>query len=398
MLAGLAVLVVLSVVYLSGSPSPKKETVESPSRDLDDAAEEVRAVATGMRRLEEKISDQAARVQKLDEVILRIDQRLDQQQVELTQALEQPVLTKPLEPDAETDIPEAEPFDLGTLVNAPLESESAAIQDRAVVWVESIQSDGLLRSHLPIGLGAAGESENAQGDTARFTIPPAVLSGVSLTALVGRVPQSGSVQDPWPFLVVSTADNFTANGMNLPHLRGILWRGVVRGDAVLSCASASIRSLVYVFEDGVFHVARSADEGGLGYLADEHGNPCLSGTLHTTAPENLTTQLLASALAGLGGAFAEEQIDRTTTADGSNSSSIQGDAFKYLLGQTVQGAAQTYSDYLARYASDTWDAVVVPAGQPVDIHIHDAIPVAYRPERRIYEDAAKPVAVVGGLD
>ena len=206
------------------------------------------------------------------------------------------------------------------------------------------------------------------------------------------------MQDPWPFVAVSKADNLTANGVRLPRLRGILWRGVVRGDAVLSCSSASVRSLVYIFDDDTFHVAKAPEQEGFGYLADKFGNPCLKGEIHTTAPANMGTHLLASALAGLGGAFAESQVRRSVSGE-TETAYVEGDAFSYLLGETVEGAASTYGDYLQRFANDNWDAVVVPAGREVDIHVTDAIPIIHSPTRKIHDDPIPSSAVAfGGLD
>ena len=405
LLAGVVVLLVLSAIFLStSSPPDEPEISVTPSRELDEAAEEVRAVATGMRRLEEGISDQGAQLREFSESLLQVSHRVEQlekhQQKQEASASE-PSLSPSTTAEASALSPDGEAFDLDTLTHQALadvaSSSADTSPDRSLIWVEPINSGGIFHRNLESvadSLMVADES----GGRPRFFIPPSILAGLSLTALVGRIPRGGAVQDPWPFVAVSQADNLTANGMRLPQLRGILWRGVVRGDAVLSCSSASIRSLVYVFDDGVFHVAKAPEQEGFGYLADKSGNPCLTGEIHTTAPESMGTHLLASVLAGAGGAFAESQVRRSTSA-GTETARVEGDAFSYLLGQTVQGAASTYGDYLLRYANDTWDAVVVPAGREVDIHITDAIPVIYSPTQRIHENPIPSVAVsLGGLD
>lgn len=401
LLVGVALLLLLSVTFLSTSPPPAESEIQiSASRELDEAAEEVRAVATGMRRLEQKISDQALQIRELGESFAQIGHRVEQ----LTQRQrrqEETLATAPPHSPPDDSMPGGEAFNLDSLTqDIPTDSTAdfaGTSRTRSLVWVEPVESGGTFRQNLEaVSTDLVASAE--VGESPRFYIPPAILSGLSLTALVGRIPRGGAVQDPWPFVAISQSDNLTANGMRLPGLRGILWRGVVRGDAVLSCASASVRSLVYVFDDGTFHVAKVSEQESFGYLADKFGNPCLQGEIHTTAPESMGTHLLASVLAGMGGAFAESQVQRNTSA-GTETTHIEGDAFSYLLGETVQGAASTYGDYLLRFAHDTWDAVVVPAGREVDIHVTDAIPITHSPTRRIYDEPVPFSAVAfGDLD
>ena len=388
-------LLLLFTAFPRPAPEAPPAAAEPARRELDAAAEEVRAVSTLIQGLERKISDQDARARELRDGMAQLRRRLDQlDQWPAAEAASAPAAAPtPASPAAGNDA-----FDLEALVNPPAPlaagTPAAASPDRALVWVEPLWPDdaAILPSAAP---AAANDAAAAPGP--RFVIPPSVLSGRSLTALVGRVPRGGAVQDPWPFLAVSGRDNLSANNARLPELQGVLWRGVVHGDATLECASASIRSLVYVFPDGVFHAAAAPDGEGFGYLADRAGNPCLAGALHSTAAEDLHRGLLAGMVAGAGGAFAQEQLATRATAAG-ETTRVEGDAFRYLLGQTVQGAAGSYAELLAQ-ASDAWEAVVVPAGQEVDLHITAAIPVVHDPARRVRADRAPaPAAASGGLD
>ena len=392
-LGGLLLLLLLVAFSRSGPGAPPAAT-EPARRELDEAAEEVRAVSTLIQGLERKISDQDAQTRELRDGMVQLRRRLEQLDQRPEPEPEPVPAAAPAVPAAEADS-----FDLETLVNAPepagAGAPAPASPDRSLIWVEPLWPDDI--SGLPAAVPAiAGEAAAVPGP--RFVIPPSVLSGRSLTALVGRIPRGGAVQDPWPFLAVSGRDNLSANNARLPELQGVLWRGVVHGDATLECASASIRSLVYVFPDGVFHAADAPDGEGFGYLADRAGNPCLAGTLHSTAAEDLHRGLLAGMIAGTGGAFAQEQLATRATAAG-ETTRIEGDAFQYLLGQTVQGAAGSYAELLAQAASDTWEAVVVPAGQEVDLHIIAAIPVVHDPMQRVRADRPPaPAAAAGGLD
>ena len=386
-------LLLLFAAFPRPAPEAPPGAAEPARRELDAAAEEVRAVSTLIQGLERKISDQDARTRELRDGMGQLRRRLEQLDQRPAPESAPAAAPAPAAPDAGDGA-----FDLEALVNPPAPlaagTPAAASPDRALVWVEPLRPDDA--SGLPVAAPAAAPGA-AAAPGPRFVIPPSVLSGRSLTALVGRVPRGGAVQDPWPFLAVSGRDNLSANNARLPELQGVLWRGVVHGDATLECASASIRSLVYVFPDGVFHAAAAPDGEGFGYLADRAGNPCLAGALHSTAAEDLHRGLLAGMVAGAGGAFAQEQLATRATAAG-ETTRVEGDAFRYLLGQTVQGAAGSYAELLAQ-VSDAWEAVVVPAGQEVDLHITAAIPVVHDPARRVRADRAPaPAAASGGLD
>lgn len=392
---GALLLLLLFAAFPRSAPEAPPAAAEPARRELDEAAEEVRAVGTVIRRLERKIADQDARTRELRDGMAQFRHRLEQFEQRDRRTI--PAAAPPAAAAAAAPDAGEAAFDLDTLVNPPARAAAgapaAASLDRALHWIEPLWPDGDAAVPAAAPAAAAGA---AAGPAPRFVIPPSVLSGRSLTALVGRVPRGGAVQDPWPFLAVSGRDNLSANGARLPELQGVLWRGVVHGDATLECASASIRSMTYVFPDGVFHAATApGGEGGFGYLADRAGNPCLAGTLHSTAAEDLHRSLLAGMVAGAGGAFAQEQLATRATAAG-ETTRVEGDAFKFLLGQTVQGAAGSYAELLAQ-ASDKWEAVVVPAGQELDLHITAAIPVVHDPARRVRAvPAAAPAG--GGLD
>ncbi len=392
---GVGVLLVLALAFVSTSPTPPAFEAPTGSREWDEAAEEVRAVASRMRRLESRIVEQEEHARAVHETLTLLERRLelrDRHQLDAAAATSKPAPSSAAPASVAEDR-----FDLSTLrhedMNPPATDISFA--QPAFRWVDPIRSP----DPLPLGPSRSPALPSATSGELRFVIPPAVLEGVALTALVGRIPRSGSVQDPWPFVAVSRADNFTANGVTLPHLRGILWRGVVHGDATLSCASASIRSLVYVFEDGVFHVAHAGEQGGFGYLADKDGNPCLQGEMRSSASGDLWRNLAAGVISGAGDAFAENQITRQIS-QGSETASVQdGAAFDFLLGSTTQSAAQAYAEHLARHANDIWDAIVVEAGQEVDIHLTQAIPIHHVPHQNLHDSPLLSVAVPnGGLD
>src|SRR5690606_11268554 len=78
--------------------------------------------------------------------------------------------------------------------------------------------------------------------TPNYTIPARAtgFDAVALTALIGRVPVSGSVVDPFPVKLVLGQDNLAANGHHIPGLDGIILDGIAQGDWTLGCVSVKL--------------------------------------------------------------------------------------------------------------------------------------------------------------
>src|SRR3546814_1863556 len=81
-------------------------------------------------------------------------------------------------------------------------------------------------------------------------LPIALMVAIAMTALIGRVPVDGTVNDPYPFKVLIGLDNLTANGIDIPDVAGAVVSGTASGDWTLSCVRGQIRSVTFVFQDG----------------------------------------------------------------------------------------------------------------------------------------------------
>lgn len=62
-----------------------------------------------------------------------------------------------------------------------------------------------------------------------------MMGSVTMTALIGRVPIDGTINDPYPFKVLVGPDNLTANGIDTPDLAGAVFSSTASGDWTLSC-------------------------------------------------------------------------------------------------------------------------------------------------------------------
>src|SRR3990167_8084630 len=130
-----------------------------------------------------------------------------------------------------------------------------------------------------------------------YTIPEnaTLLGSVAMTALIGRVPVDGTVNDPYPFKVLVGPENLTANGIDLPEVAGAVMSGTASGDWTLSCVRGQVESITFVFTDGTIRTvpqpqavtSRNAStppssntdkiRGRPGDLSDPYGIPCIAG-------------------------------------------------------------------------------------------------------------------------
>jgi len=116
-----------------------------------------------------------------------------------------------------------------------------------------------------------------------YTLPvTSMLNGaVTLTPLVGRVPVGDNVNDPFKFQVELGAANLAANGHRIPGVAKVIAAGTVIGNREQSCVRGSINVLTFIFADGRIHTVGGGNSdsasGGLGYLADPWGKPCIRG-------------------------------------------------------------------------------------------------------------------------
>jgi len=154
--------------------------------------------------------------------------------------------------------------------------------------------------------GDVSQRKIKNADTVRpvYTVPAnSTLTGaVAMTALIGRIPVDGTIDDAYPFKVLIGADNLTANGIELPDVAGAVASGTASGDWTWSCVRGQIRSITFVFYDGTIRTVTSTTagnanaggnmHGGLGWISDPHGIPCVSGVQRSNAQQYLTSRSL----------------------------------------------------------------------------------------------------------
>ncbi|EBL8291859.1 TIGR03752 family integrating conjugative element protein [Salmonella enterica] len=227
-----------------------------------------------------------------------------------------------------------------------------------------------------------------------YTLPEnSTLTGsVAMTALLGRVPINGTVSDPYPFKVLIGRDNLTANNIELPDVEGAIISGTASGDWTLSCVRGTVHSMTFVFRDGTVRTVPQAtnkansdssrSQGSeIGWLSDPHGLPCIPGERKSNAAEYLSSQFLLAGSSAAAQAFANGQTT-TTVEGGSVTSAVTGNGGQYVLGQALGGGLKESADWFKQRYGQMFDAVYVPPGHPVAIHITKQIPVDYEKQGR----------------
>ena len=92
---------------------------------------------------------------------------------------------------------------------------------------------------------ATGGAVGTSSLEAVYTVPSnsTLMGSIAMTALIGRVPIDGTVNDPYPFKVVIGPDNLTANGIDIPDVAGAVVSGTASGTGRFpACAGKSAPS------------------------------------------------------------------------------------------------------------------------------------------------------------
>lgn len=237
------------------------------------------------------------------------------------------------------------------------------------------------------------EADEVKTEVAVYTVPrnATLIGSVGMTALVGRVPVQGQVQDPMPFKVITGSENLAANGLRIPGVEGMIWSGTAIGDWTLSCVSGQLESVTFVFEDGTIRTLSGDDPrsegsaGGaksLGWISDAHGVPCVSGERKTNAPAFLAQRIGVMAMEAAGEAVAQAETTTLVSDSGVTSSVVSGKTGKYVLGKAASRGSDELAQWLRERQAQSFDAVFVPAGVELAIHVDHALSIDFQSDGR----------------
>ncbi|EJN5393641.1 TIGR03752 family integrating conjugative element protein, partial [Salmonella enterica] len=242
-----------------------------------------------------------------------------------------------------------------------------------------------------------------------YTLPEnsTLVGSTAMTALLGRIPVNNKVTDPYPFKVMIGRDNLTANGIELPDVEGAIVSGTASGDWTLSCVRGDVKSITFVFSDGTVRTVpapsgrtgnsgsdnggTSGNGGSIGWLSDDNGIPCISGTLKSNASTYLPTIGLLGLGTSAGDALTANQYTSNTTDGGGITSALTGNAGQAVLGQALGGGFKEVAQWVKERYAQTFDAVYVPPGAKVAVHITRQLNIDYAEKgRRVKYDFTLP--------
>lgn len=226
-----------------------------------------------------------------------------------------------------------------------------------------------------------------------------LMGSKAMTALIGRVPIDGTVNDPYPFKVLLGRDNLAANGIELPDVAGAIMTGTATGDWTLSCVRGQIESITFVFDDGTIRTVPEPEatlkrgqqntdtssslnriRGGIGYISDPQGIPCISGVQRSNAQQYLTTHTLVTA-AGAAVAAVFSRDDGNISGNYTGSGTIVSDR-NQALNTILTGGVQDISAWVNKLYGQAFAAIYVEPQAEVAVHIDRELTIDYEPHGR----------------
>ncbi|NVZ24003.1 TIGR03752 family integrating conjugative element protein [Pseudomonas gingeri] len=229
-----------------------------------------------------------------------------------------------------------------------------------------------------------------------YTLPEnSTLTGsIAMTALIGRVPVDGVVNDPYPFKVLIGPDNLTANGIDLPDVAGAVISGTAAGDWTLSCVRGQIVSLTFVFNDGRIRTLPAPKkltgrqgngqtaststgriQGGIGWLSDPYGVPCIAGERRSNAQQYLGTKsLITAAGAGVAKLLEADKADASTVLTPGGATVGAGPS---ALNSILSGGVKDIGDWVNKLYGQAFAAVYVQPGAQVAVHLDQQLEIDY---------------------
>lgn len=239
-----------------------------------------------------------------------------------------------------------------------------------------------------------------------YTVPTnaTLMGSIAMTALIGRVPIDGTVNDPYPFKVLIGPDNLTANGIDIPDVAGAVVSGTASGDWTLSCVRGQIRSVTFVFQDGTIRTvpedagnanggstnnsgqngSTNTMQGGLGWISDPYGIPCVSGERRSNAEQYLGSQALITAAGAGAAALIPKGDNNYSFVSGSSGQTLGtvGISGNEAMGRILAGGVEQMSQWVNKLYGQAFAAIYVQPGAKVAVHLDHPINIDYEPKGR----------------
>tara|TARA_R110001606_G_C15404703_1_gene654251 strand:+ start:40466 stop:41794 length:1329 start_codon:yes stop_codon:yes gene_type:complete len=375
------------------------------------------STADTLRTLTAKLTD----VSKRNEELSRSLETIKEEKVQPSPEMDEVTLNEKLAAMVERQVnafterpPQVEEFDYDLTLGGEVQDKNELVWiepiDEVVVMDENGQpttvSPNSLSNFSPSGLlGDSGLMDTTAGKTLSggllpnndedaenvpiYTIPKnsTLIGSTSMSALIGRVPNNGNIEDPYPVKIITGKDNLTANGLELPEVSHMIFTGTAVGDWTLSCVRVDLTSVTYVFEDGTIRTLTAGDSNvdgsnRLAWLSDTRGIPCVSGKRISNATASLVAKIFAKGVEAAAGAIANAEETSVTSAQGDTTTSVTGDVLTNTKFKGLAGGAKEISNWLNEREGQNFDVIYVDTGVKVNINIDAELPIDYAPNGR----------------
>jgi integrating conjugative element protein (TIGR03752 family) len=170
--------------------------------------------------------------------------------------------------------------------------------------------------------------------------------------------------------------------------------GTASGDWTLSCVRGQIRSVTFVFHDGTIRTLpednkrnsennRSATQGGLGWISDPHGIPCVSGERRSNAQQYLGSQALITAAGAAAASLIESENGGVAVVSSSDGSlGTVGISGNEAMGRILAGGVRDMADWINKLYGQAFAAIYVPPGAQVAVHLEQPLHIDYDDQGR----------------
>ncbi len=248
-------------------------------------------------------------------------------------------------------------------------------------------------------LDAGRQAAGVPATQAVYTLPTnaTLIGSIAMTALIGRVPVDGTVNDPYPFKILIGPDNLTANGIDLPDVAGAVISGTASGDWTLSCVRGQVRSVTFVFQDGTIRTLpedhgrnttsqRAENNGttqtGIGWISDPYGIPCVSGERRSNAQQYLGSQALITAAGAGVASLLDTSSGQLSYVNSNGAIGTVGIGANEAMGRILAGGVQDMSQWVNKLYGQAFAAVYVKPGAKVAVHLEEPLTIDYAPAGR----------------
>lgn len=256
-----------------------------------------------------------------------------------------------------------------------------------------------LKTTAGTALDAGRQAAGVPATQAVYTLPTnaTLIGSIAMTALIGRVPVDGTVNDPYPFKILIGPDNLTANGIDLPDVAGAVISGTASGDWTLSCVRGQVRSVTFVFQDGTIRTLpeehgrnnisqRTKNNGttqnGLGWISDPYGIPCVSGERRSNAQQYLGSQALITAAGAGVASLLDTSSGQLSYVNSNGAIGTVGIGANEAMGRILAGGVQDMSQWVNKLYGQAFAAVYVKPGAKVAVHLEEPLTIDYAPAGR----------------